>query len=156
MFNTSSQDIKSVDFSPNISWLFSRIAIVWPPPLQHNLKYDAKNMFSSAQATQMPVWVALCVRFLFNIAVFNRFSRCLDHRFRSFRSLFESISIDYKTLEHWELRFCIWNFLSAAFFANSWVALKGAFDFSLQTSRMVHVWTYLFSQTLALPRRWLE
>ena len=55
MFNTSSQDIKSVDFSPNISWLFSRIAIVWPPPLQHNSKYDAKNMFSSAQATQIPV-----------------------------------------------------------------------------------------------------
>ena len=28
-----------------------------------------------------------------------RFSRCLDHCFRSFRSLFESISIDYKTLQ---------------------------------------------------------
>ena len=30
----------------------------------------------------------------------NRFSRCLDHCFRSLPSLFESISIDYKTLEH--------------------------------------------------------
>ena len=33
------------------------------------------------------------------IAVSNRFSLCLDHCFHSFRSLFESISIDYKTLE---------------------------------------------------------
>ena len=35
------------------------------------------------------------------IVVSNRLSRCLDHCFRSLRSLFESIqSIDYKTLEH--------------------------------------------------------
>ena len=34
------------------------------------------------------------------IAVSNRLSRCLDHCFRSFRSLFKLISIDYKTLEH--------------------------------------------------------
>ena len=33
------------------------------------------------------------------IAVSNSFSRYLDHSFRSFRSLFESISIDYKTLQ---------------------------------------------------------
>ena len=35
--------------------------------------------------------------------VSNRFSRCLDHCFRSFRSPFDHlfISIDYKTLEHW-------------------------------------------------------
>ena len=35
------------------------------------------------------------------VAVSNRFSRSLDHCFRSFRSLFESISIDYKTLQQW-------------------------------------------------------
>ena len=33
------------------------------------------------------------------IAVSNRFSLCLDHCFHSFRSLFESISIAYKTLQ---------------------------------------------------------
>ena len=33
------------------------------------------------------------------IAVSNRFNRCLDHCFCSFRSLFESISIEYTTLE---------------------------------------------------------
>ena len=40
-----------------------------------------------------------------------------DHCFRSFRSLFESISIDYKNTGAPEAKlFCIWNFLSAAFF----------------------------------------
>ena len=60
-----------------------------------------ENMSSSTQATQIPVRF-VCVyasSTLPFIAVFNRFSRCLDHGFRSFPSLFKSISIDYKTLE---------------------------------------------------------
>ena len=60
-----------------------------------------ENTSSSAQAKQISVrfvcvYVSSTLPF---IAVFNRFSRCLDHGFRSFRSLFEPISIDYKTLE---------------------------------------------------------
>ena len=46
----------------------------------------------------------LCVRFKYTlhfIAVSNRFSRCLDHCFRLFSSLFESIWIDYKTQQQW-------------------------------------------------------
>ena len=61
-----------------------------------------ENLSSSAQATQIPVRF-VCVyasSTLAFIAVSNRFSRFLDHCFCSFRSLFESISIDYKTLEH--------------------------------------------------------
>ena len=58
-------------------------------------------MLSSSQATQISVrFVCLYVWSTVPLnAVSNRFSRCLDHCFRSFRSLFESISIDYKTLE---------------------------------------------------------
>ena len=60
-----------------------------------------ENMSSSAQATQISVcfvcvYASSTVPF---IAVSNRFSHCLDHCFRSFRSLFASISIDCKTLE---------------------------------------------------------
>ena len=43
------------------------------------------------------VWT-LPARFLLS-PFFNRYSRCLDHRFCSIRSLFQAISIDYKTLE---------------------------------------------------------
>ena len=59
-----------------------------------------ENMSSSAKQ--------ICLRFVcvyaLNYASFyrpvsNRFSRCLDHCFHLFRSLFESISIAYKTLE---------------------------------------------------------
>ena len=73
-----------------------------------------------AQATQTSVrfvcvYASSTIPF---IAISNRSSRCLDHFFRSFRSLFESTSIDYKTLEQWKLslRFWIFNFSSAAFF----------------------------------------
>ena len=65
-----------------------------------------KNMWmsSSAQAKQLCVrFVCVCASWstLPFIAVYNSFSRCVDHCFCSFRSLFESISIDYKTLHHW-------------------------------------------------------
>ena len=52
------------------------------------------------------------------IAINNRCSCCFNRCFRSFRSLFASTSIDYKTLEQWELslRFWICNFSSGAFF----------------------------------------
>ena len=65
----------------------------------------------------------LCVRFKyasFN-SVLNRFSRSLGHRFRSFRSLFESISIDYKTLKlnYFGLKF----FIICCLFWHPWVAL---------------------------------
>ena len=62
----------------------------------------SENMSSSAQAKQISVRF-VCVyasSTLPFIAVSNRFSRCLDHCFRSFPSLFKSTSIDYKTLEH--------------------------------------------------------
>ena len=62
---------------------------------------NPENMSSSAQATQIPVrfvcvYASSTLPFL---AVSNRFNRCLDHCFHSFRSLFESISIAYKTLQ---------------------------------------------------------
>ena len=75
-----------------------------------------------AQATQISVrfvcvYASSTIPF---IAISNHFSRCLDHCFRSFRSLLESISIDHKTLEQWKLssRFWICNFSSAAFFGS--------------------------------------
>ena len=60
-----------------------------------------ENMSPSAQGTQIPVRF-VCVYVLSTlsfITVSNRVSRCLNHCFRSFRSLFESISIDYKLME---------------------------------------------------------
>ena len=60
-----------------------------------------ENMSPSAQGTQIPVRF-VCVYVLSTlsfIVVSNRVCRCLNHCFRSFRSLFESISIDYKLME---------------------------------------------------------
>ena len=66
---------------------------------------NPENMSSSAQAKQIPVRF-VCVyasSTLPFIAVSNRFSRCLDHCFRSFRS----ISMDYKTTAALELNYFV-------------------------------------------------
>ena len=76
------------------------------------------------------IHIRLCIRFLCVYASFYRRFQSLqslfDHCFFSFRSLFESISIDYKTLDSactGAKLFCIWKFLSASFFG------QGSFHF---------------------------
>ena len=86
-------------------------------------------MLSSVQATQISVHF-VCVQYasstLHFIAVSNRFSRCLDHCFRLLRSLFESISIDYKTLE---LNYFVFEtFYLLPFLASASRESKGPFD----------------------------
>ena len=84
-----------------------------------------ENMSSSTQAKQISVRF-ICVyasSTLPFIAVSNRFSRCLEHCLCSFRSLFESISIDYKTLE---LNYFVFETFYLLSFLAPWVALKGS------------------------------
>ena len=83
-----------------------------------------QNISSSSQATQISVSF-VCVyasSTLPFIAVFNRFSRCLDHCFRSFQSLFKSISIDYKTLV---INYFVFETFYCCLFGHLWVVLDG-------------------------------
>ena len=79
---------------------------------------------SSSQATQISVSF-VCVyasSTLPFIVVSNRFSHCLDHWFRLFRSLFKSISIDYKTLE---INYFVFETFYCCLFGHLWVVLDG-------------------------------
>ena len=89
------------------------------------------------------------------VAVSNRFSRCLDHCFWLFRSLFvvfESSAIDYKTLEPWELWFCIWNFHICCLFWHPWAALKGpliSFNAGIMAYVNTHTLTHIYRSASA-------
>ena len=65
----------------------------------------------------------LCARFKYTSFSrrFHRFSRYLDH---CFRSLFQSVSIDYKILQHWS-EIIVYLKLFCSLFGHPWVVLKG-------------------------------
>ena len=83
-----------------------------------------ENMSSSSQATQIPVRF-VCVYASSTLPFIAVFNRCLDHCFWSFRLLFQSLSIDYKTLE---LNYFVFVTFICCLFWHAWVALKSLFD----------------------------
>ena len=63
--------------------------------------------YSRTLRSSINIPIALTSSTLPFLAVSNRFSCCLDHCFRSFRSLFESILIDYKNTAALELNYFV-------------------------------------------------